>query len=49
MERRAIRFPLVGIGLGVGDDIWVKLRIDGREGSIHTVEDLQAIGLYQAG
>jgi hypothetical protein len=31
-----------GIGLGVGDDIWVKLRIDGKEGWIHSVEDLQA-------
>jgi hypothetical protein len=38
-----------GINLGVGDDIWVKVRIDGREGWIHTDEDLQAIGLYRAG
>jgi hypothetical protein len=38
-----------GIGLGVAGDIWVKVRIDGKEGWIHTVEDLQAIGLYQAG
>ncbi len=38
-----------GIGLGVGGDIWVKVRIDGKEGWIHTNEDLQAIGLYQAG
>lgn len=37
------------IGLGVGDDIWVKVRIDGKEGWIHTDEDLQAIGLYRAG
>lgn len=37
------------IGLGVGDDIWVKIRVDGKEGWIHTDEDLQAIGLYQAG
>lgn len=37
------------IGLGVGDDIWVKVRIDGKEGWIHTDEDLQAVGLYQAG
>ena len=37
------------IGLGVGDDIWVKIRVDGKEGWIHTNEDLQAIGLYQAG
>jgi hypothetical protein len=38
-----------GIGLGVADDIWVKVRIDGKEGWIHTDEDLQAIGLYRAG
>jgi len=38
-----------GINLGVGDDIWVKVRIDGKEGWIHTEEDLQAIGLYRAG
>lgn len=37
------------IGLGVGDDIWVKVRIGDKEGWIHTDEDLQAIGLYQAG
>jgi hypothetical protein len=37
------------IGLGVGGDIWVKVRIDGKEGWIHTNEDLQALGLYQAG
>jgi hypothetical protein len=38
-----------GIGLGVADDIWVKVRIGGKEGWIHTDEDLQAIGLYRAG
>lgn len=38
-----------GIWLGVGRDIWVKVRIDSKEGWIHTNEDLQAIGLYQAG
>jgi hypothetical protein len=37
------------IELGVGDDIWVKVRIDGKEGWLHTVEDLNAIGLYQSG
>ena len=37
------------IGLGVGDDIWVKVRIDGKEGWIHTDEDLQAAGLLRAG
>jgi hypothetical protein len=38
-----------GIGLGVAEDIWVKVRIDGKEGWIHSDEDLQAIGLYRAG
>jgi hypothetical protein len=37
------------IGLAVGGDIWVQVRIDGKVGWIHTNEDLQAIGLYQAG
>jgi hypothetical protein len=37
------------IELGVGDDIWVKIRIDGKEGWVHTEEDLQAIGLYRSG
>jgi len=30
-------------------DIWLKVRIDGHEGWIHTQEDFQAIGLPQAG
>ncbi|MGB9335683.1 MAG: hypothetical protein WCB14_11785 [Candidatus Acidiferrales bacterium] len=38
-----------GISLGIADDIWVKVRIDGKEGWIHSDEDLQAIGLYRAG
>ena len=37
------------VGLGVSDDVWLKVRIDGKEGSIHTQEDFQAIGLSQAG
>lgn len=37
------------VNLGVGDDIWVKIRVDGKEGWIHTDEDLQAVGLYRAG
>ena len=36
-----------GINLDVGPDIWVKVRIDGKEGWIHTEEDLQAVGLYR--
>jgi len=38
-----------GVGLGVSDDVWLKIRIDGREGWIHTQEDFQAIGLPQTG
>jgi len=37
------------IDLGVDDDVWVKVRIDGKEGWVHTTEDLNAIGLYQSG
>lgn len=37
------------ISLGCGEDIWIKLRIDDQVGWIHTVEDLNAIGLHQAG
>jgi hypothetical protein len=37
------------INLGVGDDIWLKIRIDGKVGWIHTQEDLAAIGLPQSG
>jgi hypothetical protein len=38
-----------GIGLAVSGDPWLKIRIDGREGWIHTQEDFVAIGLPQAG
>jgi len=38
-----------GVSLGVSDDVWLKIRIDGREGWIHTQEDFQAIGLPQSG
>jgi hypothetical protein len=37
------------ISLSVGDDVWVKVRIDGKEGSIHTPEDLNAVGLFASG
>jgi hypothetical protein len=36
------------MNLGVGDDVWLKIRIDGKVGWIHTQEDLVAIGLPQA-
>ena len=37
------------IGLSVNDDVWLKVRIDGVEGWIHTVEDFNALGIYQSG
>jgi hypothetical protein len=38
-----------GVGLNPGDDFWLKVRIDGKEGWIHTEEDFEAVGLPQAG
>ena len=38
-----------GVGLSPGDDFWIKVRIDAKEGWIHTQEDFLAIGLPQAG
>jgi hypothetical protein len=38
-----------GVGLSVSGDVWLKVRIDGKEGWIHTQEDFLAIGLPQAG
>ncbi len=37
------------VGLGVSEDVWLKVRIDGKAGWIHTQEDFHAIGLPQAG
>ena len=37
------------VGLSVAEDLWVKVRIDGKEGWIHTPEDLNAIGLFASG
>jgi hypothetical protein len=37
------------VGLAPGDDFWLKVRIDGREGWIHTQENFLALGLPQAG
>jgi hypothetical protein len=37
------------ISISVGEDVWVKVRIDAREGWIHTPEDLNAIGLFASG
>ncbi|MEW5976667.1 MAG: hypothetical protein AB1898_12765 [Acidobacteriota bacterium] len=40
---------LQSVQLSVGQDLWVKVRIDGKEGWIHTPEDLNAIGLFSSG
>jgi hypothetical protein len=37
------------VNLGVSEDMWLKVRIDGKEGYLHTPEDFEAIGLPEAG
>ena len=37
------------VGLSVSEDVWLKVRIDGKEGWIHSQEDFLAVGLPQAG
>jgi hypothetical protein len=37
------------VGLSVSEDVWLKVRIDGKEGWIHSQENFQAVGLPQAG
>jgi len=37
------------VTLSPGDDFWLEIRVDGKEGWIHTQEDFQAVGLPQAG
>jgi len=37
------------ITFGANGDMWLKIRIDGQEGWIHTEEDFEAVGLPQAG
>jgi len=37
------------VSISVGEDVWVKVRIDGQEGWIHTPEDLNAVGLFASG
>jgi hypothetical protein len=36
------------VHLSVGEDVWVKVRIDGKESWIHTPEDLN-VGLFASG
>jgi hypothetical protein len=38
-----------GVSLSPGNDFWLKVRIDNKQGWIHTQEDFEAIGLPQAG
>jgi hypothetical protein len=38
-----------GIYFSVNGDVWIKVRIDGVEGWIHSQEDFDAVGLPQAG
>jgi hypothetical protein len=35
--------------LGVAEDIWLRVRIDGKEGYLHSPEDFEAVGLPDAG
>jgi hypothetical protein len=37
------------VGLSVSEDIWLKVRVDGKEGWVHSQEDFLAVGLPQAG
>jgi hypothetical protein len=37
------------IDFGANGDVWLKVRIDGQEGWIHTEEDFEAVGLPTAG
>jgi len=37
------------VEIGIADDPWLHVRIDGREGWLHTEEDFAAIGVPQAG
>jgi hypothetical protein len=38
-----------GISFGVDGDLWLKVRIDGKEGWIHSQEDFSAVGLPLVG
>ena len=37
------------IWLGVSESIWLRVRIDGKEGWLHEPEDFDAVGLPEAG
>lgn len=36
------------VALGVAEDIWLRVRIDGKEGYLHSPEDFEAVGLPEA-
>ncbi len=46
---RVVLAPGEVLDVGIGDDPWLKVRIDGLEGWIHTQEDFSALGVPQAG
>jgi hypothetical protein len=55
VEFLEVRVPMAwsedekSITFGVNGDMWLKVRIDGAEGWIHSEEDFQAVGLPQSG
>jgi hypothetical protein len=55
VEYLEARVPVVwsgdatAISFSVNGDVWIKVRIDGSEGWIHSEEDFEAVGLPQAG
>lgn len=55
IEYLEARVPVVwssdatGISFNVNGDVWIKVRINGSEGWIHSEEDFEAVGLPQAG
>lgn len=34
-----------GFGVATGSNLWLKIRIDGKEGWMHSEEDFRALGL----
>ena len=55
IEYLEARMPVVwnedakAISFSVNGDVWIKVRIDGQEGWIHSEEDFEALGLPQSG
>jgi len=40
---------VIEFGVSSAAQVWLKVKIDGRDGWIHTEEDLAAVGVPQAG